>query len=169
MRAAILATFFLLTFFSLQAQSTYFQQGVDYQIDVTLNDNSHKLQGNIVMNYTNNSPDDLDFIYIHLWPNAYKNKKTAFAKQQLRTGSSRFYFADKKNLGHIGGLKFLVEGKPTHTLAIVKEHFSFYGAIRQNKLKRLGNELGNMPGVINKSIVFEYYLKKKRTFTEIIK
>ncbi len=79
MRTIILSTFFLLSLISLQAQSGYFQQEVDYAIEVALNDSSHVLRGNIAIDYTNNSPDDLDFIYFHLWPNAYKNKKTAFA------------------------------------------------------------------------------------------
>jgi len=67
------------------------------------------------------------------------------------------------------GFKFIIDGKPTHTLAIIKAHFSFYGAIKQNKTKRLTAINSNMIGLINKSIVFEYYIKKKSTFTEILK
>lgn len=72
-------------------------------------------------------------------------------------------------LDGVAGVKFLLEGKPSHTLAIIKAHFSFYGAIQQNKEKRLAVINPNTIGIINKSVVFEYYLKKKRTFTEILK
>ena len=58
------------------AQTTsYWQQNVDYEINVTLDDVNHALDGSLAMRYTNNSPDELAFIWIHLWPNAYKNTK----------------------------------------------------------------------------------------------
>ena len=61
----------------------YFQQMVKYEIDVTLNDSAHTLSAYMKLEYTNNSPDTLEFIWFHLWPNAYKNDSTAFAKQQF--------------------------------------------------------------------------------------
>jgi len=67
----------------LPAQKQYFQQHLDYKINVSLNDLDHSLKGDIQIVYKNNSPDVLDKIGIHLWPNAYKNKETAFAKQKL--------------------------------------------------------------------------------------
>ena len=72
-------------------------------------------------------------------------------------------------LDGIAGVKFLLEGKPMHTLAIIKAHFSFYGALKQNKLKKVTFTPIQLSGLINKNIVFEYYLKKKKTFTDIIK
>ena len=71
----------------------YWQQQVDCKIDVTLNDIEHSLNGFIQINYTNNSNDTLKFIWFHLWPNAYKNDRTAFSDQQLENGSSTFYFS----------------------------------------------------------------------------
>ncbi len=50
------------------------QQKVDYQIAVTLNTQSHTLNAFETIFYTNNSPNPLTEIYIHLWPNAYKNR-----------------------------------------------------------------------------------------------
>ena len=47
------------------------QQQVDYSIDVSLNDEMHTLLGEITLTYHNNSPVDLNEMYIHLWPNAY--------------------------------------------------------------------------------------------------
>jgi hypothetical protein len=43
-------------------------------------------------------------IYFHLWPNAYKNDRTAFNKQQVTNGNTNFYFSDAKNKGYIKDL-----------------------------------------------------------------
>ncbi len=93
------------------AQSvSYWQQNVDYVIHVTLDDVHHSLQGDISMQYTNNSPDELNFIFIHLWPNAYKNNQTAFAKQKLESGSIDFYASKEEDKGYIDQLDFKVDG-----------------------------------------------------------
>ena len=92
------------------AQTNYFQQQVDYKIEVTLDDTLHHLNGIIRINYSNDSPDTLDGIYFHLWPNAFRNKETAFAKQKLRDGDTRFYFSDQSSMGFIDGLAFKVDG-----------------------------------------------------------
>ncbi len=88
----------------------YFQQEVDYQINVTLDDLNHELTGDITLTYTNNSPDELPFIWMHLWPNAYKNGKTALAKQQFREGNMFLFYAMDKALGYIDQLDFQANG-----------------------------------------------------------
>ena len=90
------------------AQANYFQQEVNTKIEVTLNDSLHTLEGNIEIEYINNSPNELNEIYMHLWANAYKNRKTAFAKQKVNQGSSKFYFAKDKQLGRFRKLNFTV-------------------------------------------------------------
>ncbi len=107
--------FFLLLFpFSLFAQTKpqapYFQQEVNYKINVALNDVSHELSGHIEFEYINNSPDALPEIWVHLWGNAFKNRQTAFCKQKLRNGSSRFYFAGEQELGRYKSLDFSADG-----------------------------------------------------------
>ena len=82
-----------------RTQSTpvnYFQQKADYKIDVTLNDIENTLDGFEIINYTNNSPDTLYFIWFHLWPNAYKNDRTAFSEQLLQLDRTDFYFSDNR-------------------------------------------------------------------------
>lgn len=108
MKTILLTLFFALMFFNLQAQKPYFQQTVDYTINVTLDDQNHTLKGTIEMVYTNHSPDALELIYMHLWPNAFKNTETAFSRQQVRTGNTRFYFSDEKQRGYITGLDFTI-------------------------------------------------------------
>ena len=76
--------------------SNYFQQHVAYDIEVVLDDSAHTLEAYEKIIYTNNSPDTLQFIWFHLWPNAYKNTETAFAKQRERFLSSSFIFSKKE-------------------------------------------------------------------------
>lgn len=103
---ALIATFciFPIAF----CQSTYWQQEVNYTITVSLNDKEHSLTGFEKIEYINNSPDTLTFIWFHLWPNAYKNDKTAFTDQQLANGGSKFYFSNKDQKGYINRLDFKV-------------------------------------------------------------
>ena len=61
---------------ALHAQD-YFQQQVDYTISVRLDDARHELHAQERFVYRNNSPAALDTIWMHLWPNAYKQRGTA--------------------------------------------------------------------------------------------
>ncbi|MEO5649674.1 MAG: hypothetical protein ABIR03_07090, partial [Ginsengibacter sp.] len=89
-------------------QVKYFQQEVNYKIDVTLNDVDNTLDGFEIIDYTNNSPDTLAYIWFHLWPNAYKNDRTAFSEQFLLLGRTDFYFSDVAQRGYINRLDFKV-------------------------------------------------------------
>ncbi len=105
------STFLLLINISLLfGAKDYFQQDVAYTIEVTLDDSAHTLHANEKIIYTNNSPDTLQFIWFHLWPNAYKNTETAFAKQGERFLSTRFLFSDEEDRGYIDSLDFAVDG-----------------------------------------------------------
>ncbi len=95
--------------------SGYWQQQVNYKIDVTLNDVDNTLDGFVKMDYYNNSPDSLFFIWIQLWPNAFKNDKTAFTDQALENGSTAFYFSDAGERGYINRLDFKVNGQLAKT------------------------------------------------------
>lgn len=91
---------------------TYWQQGVKYDIHATLDDSAHYLSGNITIEYTNNSPERLSYLYFHLWPNAYKNENTAFAKQFLEIGKADFHYAPAEDYGYIDSLNFTVNDIP---------------------------------------------------------
>ena len=105
-------TLALLTLLSLNLSAQdYFQQEVNYTIDVELDDENHSLKGTVYIDYFNNSPDDLDFLWFHIWPNAYKDKTTALAKQKLENGSTSLYYAADTERGHINGLDFKVAGE----------------------------------------------------------
>ncbi|TGE19315.1 M1 family metallopeptidase [Hymenobacter elongatus] len=107
----VLAALPYLTFAQQAAVSASWQQQVTYSIDVTLDDRQHELKGTEELQYTNNSPDQLTFIWFHLWPNAYRDNTTAFAKQQLRNGNRKFQFAKAAQRGYIDQLDFKVNGQ----------------------------------------------------------
>lgn len=101
--------FLVITFlisFRLISQENYFQQEVNYKIDVSLNDVKHELSAFETVQYINNSKDTLRYIYFHLWPNAYKNNETALAKQLLENGETTMYYAKPEDLGYIDSLNF---------------------------------------------------------------
>lgn len=100
---------------SLHAQDTYWQQQVDYRIQVSLNPADNSLDAFERIQYTNNSPDTLHFIWFHVWPNAYKNDKTAFSDQMLKNGRTDFYFSDKDRKGFINRLDFRINDKVVKT------------------------------------------------------
>ena len=89
----------------------YFQQQVDHTISVQLDDENNELNAEITTKYTNNSPDELSEIWMHLWPNAYSSGKTALAKQQYRSGDLFMFYAFAKDLGGIDDLDFLINGQ----------------------------------------------------------
>jgi len=102
-------------FVTIAQSQTRWQQQTDYTIDVALNDKEKTLDGFETIVYTNNSPDTLRFIWFHIWPNAYKNDRTAFSDQLLENGNTAFYFSDKEQRGYINRLDFKVDGNSAKT------------------------------------------------------
>jgi hypothetical protein len=88
----------------------YFQQEVNYKINVTLNDRNHELNGFESVGYINNSPDTLGFLYFHLWPNAYRDNKTDLAKELFSVNGRSKLFNDKELRGYIDSLDFEADG-----------------------------------------------------------
>ena len=103
----LLLSFIILTRVSSQTQP-YWQQQANYSLRVQLDDILNSIDGYEQIVYTNNSPDTLHFIWFHLWPNAYKDDKTAFSEQMLRNGRTDFYFANDEDRGYISNLSFKV-------------------------------------------------------------
>ena len=101
----------LLLLLPFAALSQYFQQDVSYQIEVKLDDKNHVLRGFETLSYKNNSPQTLQEIYMHVWPNAYKNKETALAQQLKRNDGDKIAKAEEKDLGFIDSLDFKINGE----------------------------------------------------------
>jgi hypothetical protein len=102
--------FILVLFTGIQyyaaGQRAYWQQEVHYTIDVSLDDTAHTLNGFVKLRYINHSPDTIRYIWFHLWPNAYKNDRTAYSEQLLQNGRTNFYFSEREQRGYINRLDF---------------------------------------------------------------
>ena len=70
-------------------------------------------------------------------------------------------------LDGIAGLKFIAEGKFSHCWAIVKAHFSFYSRIISVLFKRDSTKKIDPSLMYPKSILVQYFIKKKRFFSSI--
>jgi len=88
-----------------------FQQKADHIISVAVNEKTNTLEGKQTIRYHNRSGDSLHFIWFHIWPNAYKNDRTAFSEQLLRNGRTDFYFSGDEERGYINQLSFSVDKK----------------------------------------------------------
>ncbi|MFM9944899.1 MAG: M1 family metallopeptidase [Bacteroidia bacterium] len=130
----LLLNLFLITAKAQITRQASWQQTVNYNIEVTLDDQKHILRGFETMEYINNSPNALGEIYIHLWPNAYKNNHTAFAVQQLENSKTSFYFAKDYERGYIDSLDFFINGNGT-TWAFDTDNQDIAKIILNNPLK----------------------------------
>ncbi|PKH66671.1 peptidase M1 [Flavobacterium sp. ALD4] len=73
MKKIILLAIVTLNFSSLVAQSsTYWQQHVDYKMDVTMDVKNYQYKGKQQLVYSNNSSDTLKKVYYHLFNNAFQ-------------------------------------------------------------------------------------------------
>jgi len=57
---------------SSSANNSYWQQHVAYTMDIDVDANNYKYKGTQTLVYTNNSPDDLDKVFYHLYFNAFQ-------------------------------------------------------------------------------------------------
>ena len=69
----ILNSFLLCSFYLVSGQSTnYWQQHVDYKMNVSMDVNTYQYKGKQDLVYTNNSPDTLHRVFYHLYNNAFQ-------------------------------------------------------------------------------------------------
>ncbi|MES2747402.1 MAG: M1 family metallopeptidase [Bacteroidota bacterium] len=73
MKKILLLSFLSLGFSNVFSQSTsYWQQHVDYKMDVTMNVETYQYKGKQELAYTNNSNDTLHKVFYHLFNNAFQ-------------------------------------------------------------------------------------------------
>lgn len=72
-RPALLTTFLvLMTCITFAQNHSYWQQHVDYKMDIDMNVDNYQYKGKQELVYTNNSPDVLTRVYYHLYFNAFQ-------------------------------------------------------------------------------------------------
>ena len=53
-------------------QNAYYQQFAKYKMDIDVDAKNYTYEGKQTLTYTNNSPDELNVVYFHLYWNAFK-------------------------------------------------------------------------------------------------
>lgn len=77
-------------------------------------------------------------------------------------------------LDGVAAFKFLFDGQPKHFFAVIKAHFSFYYFLpstlgKRKKLKQIPSFKFNISQIYNGNVVYEYFLKGKKKFTQLHK
>lgn len=57
----------------------YWQNHANYKIDVALDNDDHRISGSVVISYTNNSPDNLNYLWLQLEQNLYSKDSRGVA------------------------------------------------------------------------------------------
>ena len=76
-------------------------------------------------------------------------------------------FAKRLILDGIAAMKFLITAGFKDFFAVSKAHFSFYGSLGKTRQKRKKLKQGQVKNIYQKNIVFEYYLRGKKKFTDL--
>ncbi len=92
------ALFLSISTLALAQQSSYWQQKVDYQMDVDFNVKDFTYTGTQQLVYTNNSPDELNKVFIHLYYNAFQpGSEMDIRLQNIADPDRRMITEDKKS------------------------------------------------------------------------
>ncbi len=109
-------------FSSLNAQnnSSYWQQHVDYTMEVDMNVDNFKYTGTQKLIYTNNSPDELTRVYYHLYFNAFQPGSEMDIRLQsiadpdnrmFSNGKSRIAALSPEEIGYLKVASLLQDGQ----------------------------------------------------------
>ena len=92
MKKTILLSLFILGFYNAFAQSNrYWQQKVDYKMDVVMDVENYQYNGKQKLVYTNNSSDTLRRVFYHLYNNAFQPGSEMDARiQNIQDPDARF-------------------------------------------------------------------------------
>ncbi len=85
----------------LQAQNntSYWQQHVDYNMDVTVNVENFQYSGTQKLVYTNNSPDSLNKVFYHMYFNAFQpGSEMDIRLQNIKDPDGRMYVEGKSRI-----------------------------------------------------------------------
>ncbi|MCM4167834.1 hypothetical protein KCTC52924_01352 [Arenibacter antarcticus] len=108
---------------TLEAQSntTYWQQHVDYTMDVTMDVKNYQFSGTQKLVYTNNSPDELSRVFYHLYFNAFQPGSEMDMRLQsipdpdgrmMHEGKSRISTLTPEEIGYLRISSLSQDGQP---------------------------------------------------------
>lgn len=103
-RIVLLSVLLSFSFYSF-SQACYWQQRVEYTMDIQMDVIKNQFKGNQQLKYTNNSPDTLDRVYFHLYFNAFQPGSMMDARSRSiedpdRRVSERIYSLEEDEMGY---------------------------------------------------------------------
>jgi hypothetical protein len=114
----LLFSFLFFSFSQIFAQVPvgYWQQRVEYQLDIRLDDQTNAVQGREKLKYFNNSPDTLRRVFFHLYWNAFQ-PKSAYAHWAKRMAADmtdkRLFELNASEMGKMDIFSVLQNGSAT--------------------------------------------------------
>ena len=108
----------------------YWQQRADYVINVTLDENQHRITGNVEVTYHNNSPDNMRFLWVQLDQNR-------FNKNSMQNRSATFNSAPTTLKGFDGKPGRLSLGQLRSQQSLADQEYGF----EINSVKSAGRDL----------------------------
>ena len=105
MKKLTLLSLFLLPLVAI-SQDNYWQQRVDYKMEIDVNVKDHTYNGEQKLVYTNNSPDTLRRVFYHIYYNAFKpgtdlEQNSRYSIDDSRTMSEKLMSLPKEDWGDV--------------------------------------------------------------------
>ena len=113
----ILALIAIFAFTSLQAQSDRWQQRCEYTMEIDMDTEKHQYRGKQKIIYYNNSPDEIDKVFYHLYynafqPNSMMDERSRTIKDPDSRVGNRINKLKPDEIGFIDVQNFTQDGKP---------------------------------------------------------
>lgn len=129
-KITLLFLMFTVAFVSAQNNTSYWQQHVDYKMDVDVDVETFQYTGTQHLVYTNNSPDELNQVFYHMYYNAFQPNSEMDARLQAIVDPDRRMVENK-------GTK----DAPVYESRIAKLSPSEIGYMRATSLKQDGKDV----------------------------
>lgn len=94
----------------------------------------------------------------------FRNSLLMMYKNLPKKGKTGILFK-RLCLDGIAGVHFLTQGKPKHTLAIIRSHFGFYKRISRFKSKVISKPITNYYNT--HSVVYKYFIQGSKKYSDI--
>ena len=107
---------FLLLFVQFSFSQNYWQQHVDYKMDINMDVSDFTFNGKQDLVYTNNSPDTINKVYYHLFFNAFQpgsqmDVRSRTIRDPDRRVGSRIFELEEKDYGILDVVSLKQDGK----------------------------------------------------------
>lgn len=156
----------LLLLFSINLCQAW-QQRVEYNIEARLDTVEHKIHASQRLRYFNNSPDTLNSVWFHLYPNAYRDNSSFFAREAEQQQDYRFRHSTPEDKGWIE-INSLLVSDSTAVFKYGPEYgVPFIRGGRADEIETLGDYGGNPPAVNKKFIEPKYRLDSTSASLEL--